>query len=224
MEVLQILFFAAIAVFLGFRLYTLLGRPQGRSPEEHARDIQKKQAEQAQSRQAQDGPQSQPGSAAPSMSFEDFDEEAQDGLMAIADIDPRFDPLVFLKGARSAYTMIVKAYADGDTETLKPLLSERVASAYEESLSSRQSREEMQVTEIERLKKVRIAQASLSSGKARIKVAFSAEIASEVRDKQGEVISGDINTLKTVDEIWSFERPVDSDNPNWVLASVKPVT
>ena len=49
------------------------------------------------------------------------------------------------------------------------------------------------------------------------------EIASEVRNKDEEVISGDINTLKTVEEIWSFERSVQSDNPNWVLASVKPV-
>ena len=80
------------------------------------------------------------------------------------------------------------------------------------------------MTEIERLKEARIKEASLASGKARIRVAFTAEIASEVRDKQGEVVSGDINTLKTVEEIWSFERSLHSDNPNWVLASVKPVS
>jgi predicted lipid-binding transport protein (Tim44 family) len=35
-------------------------------------------------------------------------------------------------------------------------------------------------------------------------------------------VSGDLNQLKTVDEIWSFERDVTSGNPNWRLASVKP--
>ena len=126
MEVLQILFFAAIAVFLGYRLYTILGRPQGRSPEEHARDLREKQAraQQAQTSKPVDKTAAS-APATPQPSFDDYEESAQDGLMAIAQADTRFDPVEFLKGARSAYGLIVKAYADGDMDTLKLLMSDR---------------------------------------------------------------------------------------------------
>lgn len=222
MELLQILFFAAIAIFLGVRLYSILGRPQGRSPEEHAREMREKQADiQREQERTETAPIRKTES--PLTSFDDYEDAAQDGLMAIAQADPVFNPAVFLKGARSAYEMIVKAYAAGDIKALQPLLSDRVASAYEESIKGRQSREETQITEIERMKSAAITDASLVSGKAKIKVGFIAEIASEVRSKDDEVISGDINTLKTVEEIWTFERSVHSDNPNWVLASVKTV-
>ena len=47
------------------------------------------------------------------------------GLDAIVAQDSSFDPRHFISGARSAYEMIVLAFANGDRRALKDLLSAR---------------------------------------------------------------------------------------------------
>ncbi|PWE18367.1 hypothetical protein DDZ18_01820 [Marinicauda salina] len=220
MELLQILFFAGLAVFLAVRLYLTLGRPTGRSPEEHARE---RRAAQGQARPA-------PGAPAPTADLGGetarapvFSGPAADGLSAIAAADPGFDPEGFVEGARKAYQMIVENYAKGDRDALRPLLSERVFARWSEAMDKRDAAGETQTTEVERIKAAEIVEASLNESRARVKIRFTAELATETRDTDGAVVAGDLNTLDTVDEIWSFERDVADPDPNWLLAAVKPV-
>src|ERR1700749_2368225 len=53
------------------------------------------------------------------------------GLDAIAAQDTSFDPRHFLSGARSAYEMIVLAFANGDRRALKDLLSSEVYDSFD---------------------------------------------------------------------------------------------
>ena len=50
MDILQILFFAGLAVFLAVQLYRVLGRPTGRTHEEHVREERERAAAAAASR------------------------------------------------------------------------------------------------------------------------------------------------------------------------------
>jgi len=218
MDILQILFFAGLAVFLGVRLYMVLGKPTGRSPEDHQRE----QRERAEAAGAMPSPPSMQPPLDDTPHAARFTGPASEGLAAIHGADPAFDPTGFVKGARSAYEMIVLGYAKGDREALTPLLTERVMAAYEAGISQREAREQTVTTEIERIKSVEIVEASLNDNRAKVKIAFSAELASETRNAQGDVVEGDLTTLKTVDEIWSFERDITSENPNWRLGAVKP--
>jgi len=217
MDILQILFFAGLAVFLAIRLYSALGKPQGRTHEDHVRDERERAAASAASPKAR--PTLVTGETADTPAFSG---PAAEGLAAIAAADRSFDPDGFAQGARQAYEMIVKAYAKGDREALEPLLTERVKTAYDNAIAQREAAGQTVATEIDRVKRAEIVEASLNDNRARVRVAFSAEIASETRGPDGEVVSGDLNQLTTVDEIWSFERDVTSGNPNWRLASVKP--
>jgi len=223
-ELLQILFFAGLAVFIGVRLYMALGRPVGRTHEEHARE----EAEKAGARETaipvrEQGMQSEPSlREQASFSTVDVDEGAYDGLEAIAGMDPSFDAAEFNKGARAAYAMIANAFAKGDTGALEPLLAPRVMTAYREAIEAREERGDVLTTEIDRIREARLQEASLNGPKAKIKVRFVAEIAHETRSADGSVVSGDIAALHPVAEIWSFERDVTSDNPNWRLSAVRP--
>lgn len=224
MELLQILFFAGLAVFIGIRLYMALGRPVGRSPEEHARE----EAENARAREAA-APVREPAAdhdaparLQPSFSAVDVAEGAYDGLEAIGDADPAFDASQFIQGARAAYGMIASAFARGDVEALEPLLAPRVMTAYREAIEARAAKGETLTTEIDRIREARLQEASLNGPKAKIKVRFVAEIAHETRAADGSVVSGDIAALHPVSEIWSFERDVTSANPNWRLSAVRP--
>lgn len=219
MDVLQLLFFAGLAVFLGVRLYMLLGKPSGRTHEDHVREERERAAAAARAPRPVD-PAAPAAPGAPSQPAP-FTGPAAAGLAAIAGADGGFDQGGFVSGAREAYKMIVEGYAAGDKDALAPLLSEKVMAAWGAAIDARAGKNWTMTTEIDRLKSAEIVEASLNDNRARVKVAFSADIASETRDADGAIMEGDLTTLKTVDEIWSFERDVTSPNPNWYLAGVR---
>src|SRR5471032_1068237 len=64
------------------------------------------------------------------------------GLDAIAAQDSSFDPRHFLSGARSAYEMIVLAFAKGDRRALKDLLSSEVYDSFETAIKDREKLEQ----------------------------------------------------------------------------------
>lgn len=213
MDFLPILFIAGIAIFFAVKLYDVLGKPTGRSPEEHA--ASKPQGARRETGEAPLAPARPAASPA-------YSGPAGEGLAEIAEADQSFDPDEFLKGARQAYAMVLDAFAKGDRETLENLLAPRVYKRYAEAIDQRESRGESQVTELERIRDAGLYEASLNGDKAKVKVRFVAELANETRDSDGRVIAGDLSKLDTVSEIWSFERDVTDPDPNWKLTGVKP--
>ena len=63
----------------------------------------------------------------------------------------------FVEGARSAFAMIVESFAEGDRETLKDLLSEKVYSAFDKTILEREKRQESVSTNIHAVRKVDIS-------------------------------------------------------------------
>ena len=207
MDVFTLLIAAGAALFFAIRLYQVLGRRTGHTPE-------------PQSAPASDP--ARPDDAEPA-NTPAFSGPAGAGLADIAAADPRFNPAEFAAGARAAYTMIVEAFAAGDKDTLEPLLSEKVYRRYADVIDARAQKGETAVTEIDRIGEAEISGASLKDGIAQVKVHFKADIATETRDKDGNLISGDLANKIDADEIWTFERPIHSKDPNWVLAGVRTV-
>lgn len=202
-ELLSTLIFGVVAVFLAFRLYSVLGRREGHMEAPQAGDA---------------GRLGQEGHAA--MLRPAFEGPAAAGLEAIAGADPGFDPERFIDGARIAYSMISEAFAKGAVETLKPLLSSSVFERYEAAIAQREEKGESYALEIERIAEAEITEAAHADNTAKVTVRFRAEIATETRDKDKTLISGDLGQLNTVREKWTFERRTDSSDPNWVLAGV----
>ncbi|WP_417481251.1 Tim44/TimA family putative adaptor protein [Maricaulis sp.] len=207
-ELLPTVIFAGIAIFIAIRLYSTLGRRDGHMEAPPASDP--------------NGRPSLSGVPQPHLRPA-FEGRAAAGLEAIAAVDPRFNPETFLTGARTAYQMVVEAFAKGDLGALRPLLADKVYQRYADAIQARTERKESVRTEIERIKSAEIVEASHDGATARIKVAFEAEIATETLGDAGERISGDIGTLNTVHENWVFERRTDTNNPNWVLTGVAAV-
>lgn len=205
-ELLTTLVFGGIAIFFAIRLYSVLGRHEGHMEPPSA------------AKPAGDAARPENG-AAPALRPA-FDGPAAAGLESIAQADPGFDPRHFVDGAKSAYRMISDAFAKGDTETLRGLLSDTVYSLYEKTIKDRESRGETCKIEIERIADADITSASHDDGRAEVTVAFTAEIATETVDKDGQRVSGDLGQLSTVAENWTFQRETRSSDPNWVLAGV----
>ena len=88
------------------------------------------------------------------------------GLDAIVAQDSSFDPRHFLSGARSAYEMIVLAFANGDRRALRELLSSEVYDSFEAVIRDREKHEQKTETRF-----VSIDKAELVSAEARDRAA-----------------------------------------------------
>jgi predicted lipid-binding transport protein (Tim44 family) len=145
--------------------------------------------------------------------------EVAAGLKAIADADPTFSPKAFLEGAKSAYEMIVTAFATGDRKTLKMLLEKDVYDGFERAIAEREAAGRKVDFTFVGLPKVEIAEAELDRRDARIAMRFNAEIVSATRDKDGALIEGNADQVQTIADEWTFARNPKSRDPNWKLVA-----
>lgn len=144
-----------------------------------------------------------------------------DGLTAIAEGDPAFEPEDFLYGGRGAYEMIVTAFAQGDRDQLESLLLPSVYDGFASVISDRESRNETVSSTFVGIDDATIVEAGMKGSDARVTVKFRSKLISATLDDDGEVIEGDPKKVREVTDIWTFERDTGSRDPNWRLAATE---
>jgi predicted lipid-binding transport protein (Tim44 family) len=143
------------------------------------------------------------------------------GLDAIAAADPAFAIKPFAEGAKSAYEMIVTAFAEGNREVLRNLLSPEVFESFAAALAERERRGEKVTTTFVSIDKVVVDDAGLNGRTAEIKIHFTAQMITTTRDQAGAVIDGSPDKVVQIDDIWTFARDTRSRDPNWKLAATE---
>jgi predicted lipid-binding transport protein (Tim44 family) len=149
--------------------------------------------------------------------------ETAAGLRAIAEVDPAFGPKSFLEGAKAAYEMIVVAYAQGDRKTLRNLLDKEVYDGFERTIAEREAAGQTVDFTFVGLPKVEIAEAELDKRNALVTIRFHAEVVSATRDKDGNLVEGNPDTVNTIADEWTFMRNTRSRDPNWKLVTTRPL-
>jgi predicted lipid-binding transport protein (Tim44 family) len=149
------------------------------------------------------------------------DSPAALGLDALVAQDPAFDPKQFLAGARTAYEMIVTAYAQGDRRALKNLLSKEVYDGFEAAIKDRESRGEKAETRFVSIDKADIIGAEVKGKTAQVTVRFVSQLVSVTRDRDGNVIDGSPDKVTDVTDVWTFARDLASRDPNWKLVATE---
>lgn len=127
----------------------------------------------------------------------------------------RFDE--FLKGASSAYEMIVTAFADEDLKMLKNLLSKDVYESFASVIADRQANKLRLDYAFVGFKSVDIADAQLDKNTARITVRFKGESVSATKNEAGDIVEGDESRVEEFADMWTFARSLKSSDPNWKL-------
>jgi predicted lipid-binding transport protein (Tim44 family) len=145
------------------------------------------------------------------------------GLDAIAAADPGFSPDGFLAGARSAYEMIVTAFAKGDRATLANLLAPDVLDNFSKAIEARNARDETMETTLVSIDSAAFEDARLNGGVAQITVRFAAKLVSHTRNKTGAVTEGSADDVVDHLDVWTFSRDTGSRNPNWQLSATETV-
>lgn len=147
-------------------------------------------------------------------------DSARTGLDAVAAADRRFDGVQFLDGARRAYEMIVEAFARGDRDALKPLLSPESYQGFETEISRREAAGEKLETAIVAMDSAKIVGAGATPGRVEVTVRFDARVLMTRRDSAGETIDG--GRTSPISELWTFARDPRATDPNWKLVATQP--
>jgi len=138
-------------------------------------------------------------------------------LDAVAAQDSSFDPRHFISGARSAYEMIVMAFANGDRRALRDLLSSEVYESFEAAIKDREKHEQKTETRFVSIDKAEIVSAEARDRSAQITVRFVSQMISVTRDKTGTIVDGSPDKVADITDVWTFARDTASRDPNWKL-------
>lgn len=198
-QLFVLLIFGALAAVVLFNLYAVMGRRIGRQPDEAPASVP------ATSRPGAPPVQGEPPAPAVELT----------GLAAVKAKDPAFDPDAFLKGARTAYETIVRAFASGDRDALKGLIAPTVMAGFEAAMAAREAEKRTESVTFEHPPRADVDGVEVKDSAATVRVRFLAEFTSRVNGPDGET-----TTERRTAEVWTFARDLSSADPNWTLTRV----
>lgn len=141
------------------------------------------------------------------------------GLDAIAKEERGFDARGFVDGSKAAYEMIAMSFARGDRKTLKGLLSREVYEDFDQAITEREKRGEVVETTFVSMDKAELAAAEVRGKTGMITVRFSPKLIKSLKNKDGVIIDGSPDTVVDVTETWTFSRQLGARDPNWILVA-----
>ena len=231
-QFLDIIIFAAIAAFLVLRLRGVLGKRTGHERPPGYDPFRKDKTEGEESAQDKVIPLPDRNAQSEVPTAEELEEAiaaegaepgspVAAGLTQIKMADRGFESPAFVQGARAAFEMVVAAFAQGDTRTLRPLLSNDVYDDFAGAIKTREDADETLETTLVGISDAEIIEAELQGKTAFVTVKFVSEQVNVTRDSDGKVVDGDESHVSTITDIWTFARNTRSRDPNWTLVATR---
>ena len=206
-----IIILALVALFIGLRLYSVLGERTG-----HEQQPILKPADPA--RVERPIPAAAPAATpAPDASDLAYLPTAGPGVRALLASDQSFDVARFLEGAQSAYRMVLEAFWAGELDKVRSHVDDHVYDAFASSVKQRNKEGLILDNRLVNIEQAVISAASLEHGVAFVTVRFEADIAAVTRNKDGDAVAGSMTDAVQTRDLWTFRRDVASKDPNWLL-------
>ncbi|MBC7132229.1 MAG: Tim44 domain-containing protein [Roseovarius sp.] len=212
--ILQLLVLAGIAIFLIVRLRNVLGTRDGFEGPPATRPLETP-AERRGFEVIEGGPDRDIVDHVPE------DSDAAAALAEMKRIEPDFGVTDFLQGARGAYEMILMAFENGTLDEVAPFLSPEVFEAFAQVIDAREQQGLRVETELLGIRDLALNDARFdpATRRAEIDVRYVAELVSVVRDAEGRIVEGEPGNVRRQKDLWTFERIMGSDDPNWRLVA-----
>ena len=133
--------------------------------------------------------------------------------------DGWFDNDDFLRGAANAYETIVTNFENGNKDALKSLLSDDVLNSFSSVIDERNSKNETVEFNFIGIEKSEIVHKDLRKNPMEVTVRFISEMITCIKNSKDEVISGSLNQVQKITDVWTFEKIKDKKSSNWLLAA-----
>jgi len=207
-----IVILALVALFIGLRLYSVLGERTGHEQQPILKPADPEAVVEPRV--------SQPSVAHPSATDAGdmaYLPTAGPGVRALLAADPGFDVARFLEGAKAAYQMVLEAYWKGDAAALRPYVDDHVYETFSAAIEQREKDGLVLDNRLVAIDQAVITDASLEKDLALVTVRFEADIAAVTRNRDGEVVAGSMSDAVQTRDLWTFRRRIGSRDPNWLL-------
>lgn len=201
MAFLDLILLAAIAGFLGYRLWVVLGTYDTDKPIRKKKPTEEDTVIPIRVR------------STASASEEESQEKTRDTTELEKDR--------FLQGATIAFHKIVEAYAEGNIQNLEKLLEGPLLETFEDAIEKRKKSKKTLEVDIGRIVSAEQLDRREEKGKAYVTVRFVSEQCLVTKNGKGKVLEGDPDRYVTVTDIWTFSRSLKSSDPNWQLVATQ---
>lgn len=152
--------------------------------------------------------------------FEYENEQVKETISQILEKDRSLSLLMFVEGAKSAFDMVLKAFTEGDKNTLKELLSSSLYRDFSKKIDEFKKKDLTADKSLVSITLDKISNAKLLGNSASITLKFITEQINFVKDEEGNIVDGDQSFIETIEDEWEFERNLKSSNPNWQIIAV----
>jgi predicted lipid-binding transport protein (Tim44 family) len=147
--------------------------------------------------------------------------ELYEGLSTLKKSKPGFNIEHFLDGAKSAHEIILVAFAQSDKKTLKPLLSKAVYDSFEKIIDENKASGNTNIFKFVGINSAKLHSVEIEKQNLIMGVKFESQIISATLNAKKEIVSGDEKTVSSLKEVWTFERDLNSKDPNWILVATQ---
>ena len=198
---IDIIIFAIIAIFLVYRLKSILGQNSDGNEQNSKIDIQKKDF----SNVIKIG-----NKKLNNKDLETYKDE-------ISSIDPTFNENEFLKGAQNFFEMVIECFVKGDLKDLLNFIDRKLIKSFQSVIDERLEEQESLKIDIVKINSIQIKDVKKLKNFLRLSVLFETEQIKVLKDKKGKIIDGDQNNSILVRDLWTFEKKIQSKDLNWKL-------
>jgi len=211
MPLIDILIFAAIALFLIFRLRSILGSRDGF--EQRREEVSRFSSDPANDANPQE-------EKVISLHADKTPINGK-GLTAVCQADSSFRDDEFMTGAASAFSMVLSAFADCDLASLRRLLAFDLYQEFAQSVHDRNKRGDRLEITIDEIEDVQLLDGEVIDNVASVTVQFVSLQTRLVTDKSGVVLEDESESKVKITDIWVFERDTTLADPNWKLVETR---
>lgn len=221
---MDLLFFAIIAFFIGYKYYTILGKT-----DENNEDIQNQQKELRkrlnQELKVLDITANNDIELTEDLANKQpiYTTTRPDVISVIENLNSRnkeFSEDFFIKGATSSFEIIINAFNLHLIDEIEQLTSQDILQKFKENIESQQQQKINVKSTILRLN-VEIESAKIENESATMVVKFNSEQIILTYDEEQKIISGKANKATKISDRWIFYKKLDANKSGWIITDIE---
>ncbi len=198
---IDIIIFAIIAIFLVYRLKSILGQNSDGNEQNNKIDIGEKNF-----------------SNVVKLGNKHLNKnENKTNKESIYTDDPSFNEKDFLKGAQNFFEMVIDSFVKGDLKNIEMYIDDKLIKNFKVVIDERLQEEESLKIDIIKMVSIDIKDVKKLKNLLRVSVLFESEQIKVLKDNKGKIIDGDQEKSILVKDIWTFEKKIQSKDLNWIL-------
>lgn len=144
-------------------------------------------------------------------------------VQKILKVDPQFNVDDFLSGSEMFFKMVLESFVNGNIDNIEEYTKPSVLKSFKNAINDRIKENEIEIIELNSIKKHEILSANITKTSIKIRVLFETLQIRALMDKDKKIIDGDKDNEILVKDEWVFERKINTNNNNWVLIETKSV-